>query len=137
MGTSGPGVPRWVVDPGSGGRPQGDGCLVGRWINDGGTVIDLHDHDDGRMTGSVRFASDGASFRPHDIRGTKVDRPDGRIGIMGTVLDWPEKATVNVWFGELDPGTGILTTRLLFASGAAPAVEWETAAGGAAFRRVG
>lgn len=105
---------------------------TGRWVNERGTVIDLMRHPDGRVTGTVRFAADGTSYRPYEMRGTCVVRPGGRSGVVGTLLEWPSPKSVTVWCGEIDE-EGIMTTFLLAASG--PSFEWAAAAGGVSFRR--
>jgi hypothetical protein len=108
---------------------------TGRWINDGGTVIDLMCHDDGRLSGTIRFGSDGTAYKPHHLRGTYVERPDGHSGIVGTVAGWPQASSVTVWCGELGPDGTSLVTSLFMAAGPGPALDWDTATGGTVFRR--
>ena len=111
--------------------------LSGRWLNDGGTVIALMSHDDGRVSGTIRFGCDGSTYKPYQLRGTEVVRPDGGgRGIVGTMPGWPLASTLTVWFGELDPTGTNLFTKLLVAEGCAPAIDWDAAAGGAMFRRL-
>jgi hypothetical protein len=109
--------------------------LGGRWINDGGTVIDLRSHDDGRLSGTIRFAADGTTYKPFELRGTCIVGADGRAGIVGTVPGWPHPASVTVWCGDLDPSEGVMATKLLSAAGPAPSDDWETVTGGTDFRR--
>ena len=109
--------------------------LGGRWINEGGTVIDLRSHDDGRLSGTIRFDADGTTYKPFELRGTSVVGADGRTGIVGTVPGWPHPASVTVWCGDLDSNEGVLATSLFSAAGPAPSDDWETVTGGTAFRR--
>ena len=108
---------------------------TGRWVNDGGTVIDLVCHEDGRLSGTIRFGSDGTAYKPHQLRGTCVERPGGRRGIVGTVAGWPQASSMTVLAGELGPDGATLSTSLFMAAGPGPALDWETASGGTEFRR--
>jgi hypothetical protein len=108
---------------------------TGRWVNDGGTVIELVCHEDGRLSGTIRFGSDGTAYKPHQLRGTCVKRPGGRRGIVGTVAGWPQPSSVTVWCGELGSDGTTLTTSLFMAAGPGPTLDWETATGGTEFRR--
>lgn len=110
--------------------------LAGHWINDAGTVIELLAHDDGRVSGSIRFGADGHYYRPHAFRGTSVTRPGSREGVVGTILDWPIAEATVVWCGEVDDRGQMLSTYLLTASGPGGPGEWTAAAGGGAFRRM-
>lgn len=114
---------------------SGDGELDGRWINDGGTVIDLRSHRDGRLSGTIRFASDGNTYRPFELRGTCMTRPDGHRGLVGTVSGWPHAGAITVWCGDLDPVDDVLATRLLMTGGISPITDWEASTGGPAFYR--
>ncbi len=107
----------------------------GRWVNEGGTVIDLVCHEDSRLSGTIRFGSDGTAYKPHQLRGTCVERPGGRRGIVGTVGGWPQPSSVTVWCGELSPDGTTLSTSLFMAAGPGPALDWDTATGGTVFRR--
>jgi hypothetical protein len=107
----------------------------GRWVNDGGTVIDLRSHDDGRLSGTIRFAADGSSYKPFELRGTCVAGEDGHKRLVGTVPGWPHPSSMTVWCGDLDEAGALLDTTLLSAGGPPLEVDWETATGGTAFRR--
>ena len=126
-------VPQWEI---------GDACaldrgLSGRWLNEGGTVIALVSHDDGRVSGTIRFGCDGSAYKPYQLRGTEVVRPDGGgRGIVGTMPGWPLASALTVWFGELEAAGGRLLTKLLLADADSPAVDWETATGGSVFQRM-
>ena len=109
--------------------------LSGRWVNDEGTVIDLRSHDDGRVSGTVKFAAAGLSHRLFPLRGTSVVRPDGHRGIVGTVPGWPQPSSLMVWCGELDEEGSILSTRLLNAADTPSDREWDGACGGTDFYR--
>lgn len=111
-------------------------ALGGRWLNDGGTAIVLVSHDDGRVSGTIRFGSDGTVYKPYHLRGAVVVRPDGGRGIVGTMPGWPLASTATVWFGQLDGSGQILSTKLLLADASIPVIDWEAATGGAEFRRV-
>lgn len=89
--------------------------LSGRWVNGSGTVIDLRSHDDGRVSGTVKFGATGASYQLYPLKGTCVVRPDGQRGIVGTVPGWPQPSSITVWCGELDTDGAVLSTRLLSA----------------------
>lgn len=110
--------------------------LAGRWINAGGTVIALVSHPDGRVSGTIRFGSDGTVYRPYYLRATVVRRPGGERGIVGTMPGWPLSSVTSVWLGELDAMGDTLSTKLLLADGAVPSIDWERATGGAVFRRM-
>ena len=112
-----------------------ESALAGRWLNDGGTAIMLVLHDDGRISGTIRFGSDGTTYRPYHLRGTVVLRPDGGRGIVGTMPGWPLASASAVWFGELDSSGETLSTKLLLADASIPAIDWETETGGAVFHR--
>lgn len=114
---------------------QDESALAGRWVNDGGTTIMLVSHDDGRVSGTVRFGSDGTTYKPYHLRGTVVVRPDGGRGIVATLTGWPRASACTVWFGELAASGEVLSTKLLLADASLPAIDWETETGGAAFRR--
>ncbi len=107
----------------------------GRWVNDGGTVIDLVTHPDGRVSGTIRFASDGIRYKPYQLRGTIIYRAEGRRGIVGTVPGWPVHSAATVWLGEFDSDGTTLSTKLLMADGPDPSVDWEVATGGTVFHR--
>lgn len=109
--------------------------LSGRWANDGGTVIDLVCHGDGRVSGSIRFGSDGTAYKPYPMRGRVVVRPDGGRGIVGTIPGWPLASAATVWFAELDVEGRELSTKLLLAEGPDAPVDWEAVSGGVVFRR--
>ena len=107
--------------------------LSGRWVNDGGTVIDLRSHADGRVSGTVKFApAAGISYQLYPLKGTCVVRPDGNRGIVGTVPGWPQPSSLMVWCGELDLEGSILSTKLLNAAGAGPDQGWDGVCGGGA-----
>lgn len=110
--------------------------LSGRWLNEGGTVIALVPHEDGRVSGTIRFGCDGSAYKPYVLRATEVVRPDGGRGIVGTMPGWPSVSNLTVWFGELDARGDRLSTKLLLADAAHPALDWEAATGGAVFRRL-
>lgn len=114
---------------------MGEQALGGRWVNDGGTAIVLVPHEDGRVSGTIRFGSDGFVYKPYHLRGSVVVRPDGGRGIVGTMPGWPLASTATVWFGQLDAGGDVLSTKLLLADASVPAIDWEAATGGAVFRR--
>jgi hypothetical protein len=109
--------------------------LGGRWVNEGGTVIDLRSHDDGRLSGTIRFAADGTRYRTFELRGTRIKGSDGHAGIVGTVPGWPHPESVTVWCGDLDSAGGILATTLLSAGDPPLPLDWDSVAGGAQFRR--
>lgn len=120
----------------SAGAPSRDARKLGsHWVNDRGTAIELVGHDDGRVTGTIRLASDGTAYKPYVLRGTVVVRPEGDSGVVATLLGWPLVSAATVWVGELDPTGTVLTTRLLVADGSVPAIDWEPAMGGSVFRR--
>ncbi len=108
---------------------------TGRWVNDGGTVIDLVYHPDGRVSGTIRFASDGTTYKPYQLRGTVIYRAEGGRGVVGTVPGWPVQSAATVWLGELDSDGATLSTKLLMADGPDPSIDWEAATGGAVFHR--
>ena len=112
-----------------------ESALGGRWVNDGGTAIVLVSHGDGRVSGTIRFGSDGTVYRPFHLRGTVVVRPGGGGGIVGTMPGWPLASTATVWFGQLDPSGEVLSTKLLLADASIPSIDWDAATGGAVFRR--
>lgn len=113
----------------------GEPALGGRWVNDGGTAIVLVSHDDGRVSGTIRFGSDGTTYKPYHLRGTVVVRPGGGRGIVGTMPGWPLASTATVWFGELDGSGDVLSTKLLLADCSMGPIDWEAATGGGMFRR--
>lgn len=121
--------------------PQRESCnavepaLAGRWLNDGGTAIVLVSHDDGRVSGTIRFGSDGTVYKPYHLRATVVLRPDGGRGIVGTMPGWPLASTATVWFGELDAAGDTLSTKLLLSDASLPTIDWEAETGGPVFRR--
>lgn len=108
---------------------------TGRWVNEGGTVIDLVSHPDGRVSGTIRFAADGTTYKPYQLRGMIVYRTEGGRGIVGTVPGWPVQTAATVWLGEFDAEGTTLSTKLLMADGPDPSVDWEAATGGTVFRR--
>lgn len=110
--------------------------ISGRWVNDGGTVIGLVAHEDGRVSGRIRFGSDGNAYKPYGLRGAVVVRPDGGRGIVGTMPGWPVASGSAVWFGELDQSGATLRTKLLVAAGLVPVADFEAIMGGTVFRRV-
>ena len=120
---------------GAAGWGANDDELSGRWVNDGGTVIDLRAHPDGRVLGTVRFGGDGVTYQLFHLMGTSVERPDGNRGIVGTVAGWPQPSCVTVWCGELAVDGAVLSTKLLAAGAIAPPVDWDDATGGCDFRR--
>lgn len=107
----------------------------GRWVNDGGTVIDLRSHDDGRVSGTVKFGAVGLSYQLFPLRGTCVIRPGGQRGIVGTVPGWPKPSSLIVWCGELDTEGSVLSTKLLSAGVEQPHAEWDGVCGGSEFHR--
>lgn len=109
-------------------------AVGGRWVNAGGTAIDLACHPDGRVSGIIRFASDGAAYKPYQLRGTVVVGPRGERGVVATLVGWPRPAAETVWFGALDDAAAALDTKLMFA-GAPGGTDWASAAGGSVFRR--
>jgi hypothetical protein len=98
-------------------------------------VIDLRSHADGRVSGTVRFGTDGHTYKPYDMHGAFIPRPDGNQGIVGTVSGWPYPSSITVWLGEVDPGGDTLSTKLLSTAGAPPPQAWSSESG-TVFRRV-
>ena len=109
--------------------------LSGRWVNDGGTVIDLRSHGDGRVSGTVRFADAGVTYQLFPLRGTCVERPDGQRGIVGTVPGWPQPSSMTVWCAELDTDGAVLSTKLLNTAESSTPPCCEGTCGGNDFRR--
>jgi hypothetical protein len=113
-----------------------DGKVDGRWSNERGSVLELEVHDDGRVTGTFRLASDGNSYRPHPVTGTYTQRPDGGLGVVGSVIGWPRTGSVTVWTGAYDETLDELHTRWLMTETAGGITyEWPSV-GGDVFRRV-
>ena len=108
--------------------------IPGRWVNDGGTIIELSSHRDGRLSGTIRFGADGSAYKLYQLKGTSIVRPDGTCGIVGTLAGWPNPAVATVWFGELDPGRELLSTKLLSAAESFGG-DWDQSNGGTEFRR--
>jgi hypothetical protein len=108
-------------------------ALAGRWVNESGTVINLETRGDGGLTGAVRFATDGAVYRPYTLQGTTVDR-DGSWGLVAAINGWPHQGALTVWCGELSPSGLELSFTLLQAAGPS-SIDLDEAIGGATFRR--
>lgn len=125
------------VAPGSRSGP----ALAGRWVSEDGMVAEFLCHDDGRLSGHVRWNRDAPLYRPYEIVGTWLARPDGTLGMVGSVIGWPTKSTMTVWHGELEPGEGVLRTKWLSAGGEARSTSADPdnvdSNGGATFRRDG
>lgn len=111
--------------------------LDGRWVNGAGTVIDLRTHPDGRLSGAIRLAVDRPSYKPHELRGTCVERPSGDRGIVATVPGWPSPTSAMVWCGDLAADAEELVTRVLVTGGPESRVDWLAVVGGSTFTRAG
>lgn len=109
--------------------------IGGRWVNDAGSVLELELHDDGRVTGTLRLAGDGAAYRPHPLAGRYQQRPDGTQGVVGSAPGWPTGSTVTVWCGEIDPSEGTMATHWLAPIGPGTEPDWDRPLGGLVFRR--
>lgn len=109
--------------------------IGGRWVNAAGSVLELELHDDGRVTGTLRLAGDGAAYRPHALAGRLQLRPDGTQGVVGSAPGWPTASTVTVWCGELDAAEGTLDTHWLAPIGPESDPGWAGPLGGPVFHR--
>jgi hypothetical protein len=116
--------------------PPYSSTIEGRWVNDSGSVLTLTVHADGRLTGSLRLATDGSSYRPHRIVGSYTRRPDGSQGIVGSVVGWPTNTSITVWCAEHDSGADSLETSWLSSAPTRKAAPCAASIGGAVFRRV-
>lgn len=110
-------------------------AVDGRWVNPSGTVIDLVTHPDGRLSGTIRVAADSPSYKPHELRGTCVERPEGQCGIVATVPGWPSPSSAMVWCGDLVGAEERLLTRVLVTGGPEARFDWAAVVGGSTFTR--
>ena len=124
---------REVVQDSSSSAPDSV-ALAGRWVNESGTVMNLNVRGDGGITGTVRFSTDGAVYRPYTLQGTTVDR-DGSWGLVAAVNGWPHQGALTVWCGELSSNGEELSFTLLQAAGPT-SIDLDQAIGGATFRRL-
>ena len=114
---------------------EADSSVSGRWVNPTGTVIDLREHSDGRVNGTLRLGVDGPAYRLYQLRGTQITGATGDRGIVGTVSGWPHPASLTVWCAEIEPGAGLMSTKLLSAEGTPLPLDWDAVTGGSRFTR--
>jgi hypothetical protein len=65
------------------------------------------------LSGVVRLARDGSSYRPCAVVGSVVVGPDGEAGIVASVQGWPRLSSVSVLCARLAPGGRELRTSWL------------------------
>lgn len=91
-------------------------ALQGSWVNESGAVLDLTVHRDGRISGTLKPGRSTWSRQPRRLIGRYLSADHAAKGVVASVFGWPERDSVTVWCGQLDPTEGVLRTEWLAAA---------------------